>query len=102
MDIAINGLIIGGILFLLGLISLFALASKNKKTNNKMNVKNSSGIFISGNDNQNISANITQTPATETVTKPIWHKLMTALAWIAAIAGPIIAALSYWYPPSGA
>jgi len=82
------------LLFVIGLIGLFALSRSNKRT---VCAKNSQGAFIAGDGNKNVSVHITQTQ-NDTTSTPVWRKIAVFAAWVAALAGPIIAALAYWFP----
>lgn len=88
---------LAALLFVIGLIGLFALSLSNKRT---VCVKNSQGTFIAGDGNSDVSAHIMQ-PQNDTTSTPAWRKIATVVAWLAALAGPLIAALAYWFPRAG-
>jgi len=90
-------LLFAALLFVIGVISLFALSRPNKRT---VCAKNSQGAFIAGDDNKDVSVHITPTQ-NDTTSTPVWRKIAAFAAWVAALAGPIIAALAYWFPRSG-
>lgn len=91
-------LFLAALLFVAGLIGLFALTRSDKRA---VVVKNSNGAFIAGDGNRNVSVNINQTQD-GTTTTPVWRKIAAFVAWLAALAGPVIAALAYWFPRTGA
>lgn len=91
-------LLFAALLFVVGLIVLFALNRSHKRT---VHVKNSIGTFIAGDRNSGISTQVNQTQS-DTTTTPVWRKAATVIAWLAALAGPVIAALAYWFPRGGA
>lgn len=98
MDTQNNTIIIIAILlFVLGVLALFFLRQSNQRS---LRVKNSSGVFIAGDNNQNISAQVNQAQP-ETETTPWWKKVANVMAWLATIAGPMIAAFAYWFPRGG-
>jgi len=90
-------LFFAALLFVIGLIGLFALSRSNKRT---VCVKNSQGAFIAGDGNKDVSVHITQTQ-NDTTSTSVWRKIAAFTAWVAALAGPIIAALAYWFPRAG-
>ncbi len=91
-------IVIAILIFLLGLLALFALRRSNQRS---LRVENGNGVFIAGDGNRNISAQLNQTqPKTEAT--PLWKKVATVIAWLATLAGPVIAALAYWFPRAGA
>ena len=90
-------LLLAGLLFVIGLIGLFILSRSNKRT---VCVKNSQGAFIAGDGNSDISAHITQ-PQNDTTGTPVWRKVAAVAAWLATLAGSLIAALAYWFPRTG-
>ncbi|MCF6283267.1 MAG: hypothetical protein L3J28_13880 [Candidatus Polarisedimenticolaceae bacterium] len=91
-------IVIAILIFLLGLLALFALRRSNQRS---LRVENGNGVFIAGDGNRNISAQVSQTQP-ETEVTPLWKKIASVIAWLAALAGPIIAALAYWLPRAGA
>lgn len=74
----------------------------HQSSQRSLRVKNSSGVFIAGDNNQNISAQVNQTQPNKTEATPLWKKVATVMAWLAALVGPVIAALAYWSPRGGA
>ena len=85
------------LLFVIGLIGLFALSRSNKRT---VCAKNSQGAFIAGDGNKHVSVHITPTQ-NDTTSTPVWRKIAAFAAWVAALVGPIIAVLAYWFPRAG-
>ena len=57
------------------------------------------GAFIAGDRNKNISVHINHTP--DNTPTPAWRKVAALLAWLATLAGTVIAALAYWLPRGG-
>ncbi len=90
-------LFLAGLLFVIGLIGLFILSRSNKRT---VCVKNSQGAFIAGDGNSDVSVHITQ-PQNDMTNTPAWRKIAAVVAWLATLAGPLIAALAYWFPRAG-
>ncbi len=89
--------LIGAALFFGGFLALCALRLGSRRS---LHVKNSNGVFIAGDHNKNISAQISAEPASAAAT-PLWRRAAAFLAWLATLAGPVIAALAYWLPNSG-
>jgi len=89
-------LLLATLIFAVGVIGLIALGRSNKRS---VSVKNGSGAFIAG-DGNTVSVQIKQgensTPAT-----PVWKRVVAVISFLAAVAGPIIAALAYWFPKAG-
>ncbi len=88
----------GGVfLFCLGLIVLLTTHHSSRR---QVKARDTSGVFIAGDGNTNISATVSNPPAAVTP-QPAWKRLTQVLAWLAALAGPVIAALAYWLPRGG-
>jgi len=89
-------LLLAALLFVGGLIGLFIL---KRSSSREVCAKNSQGAFIAGDGNENISVQIHHTP--DNTPTPAWRKVAALLAWLATLAGTVIAALTYWLPRGG-
>ena len=89
-------LLLAALLFVGGLIGLFILKRSNSR---EVCAKNSQGAFIAGDGNEKIYVHIHHTP--DNTPTPAWRKVAALLAWLATLAGTVIAALAYWLPRGG-
>ena len=89
--------LIATLLFVCGLLALFAL---RRSKGRGLRVKDGNGVFIAGDGNRNISAQVNRSQP-EAPATPLWKKIAAAIAWLATLAGPLITALAYWFPRGG-